>query len=393
MATPSILTLIEKGRACTIKKEALDLREYRKELKQKQRLCKTLVGVVHILERKEAETRIQELSTKILAIESGSVRREFERDAIRLKRKASSTNDEDLAEVSLSRAETNSMDKNARRRTTARNIKVRATNKVTNLNNAESNMAADEFSNKWTEKEVTLYIEVKSEKCSVCQHGVIVTGMNNDMFCNICGSVVSSLAESHQGKVGEETDYINGCPGYRRIQHFIEWLSNFQGRETINYTKEHEKKILAVLVDDFQVRSTKDVTFDLVRQALKKLSKQKGNKNMVKFYDHCVLISCMIKEEPCPSLSHREEDKLRRMFCAVNCQFEHLQQQNPAFLHRKNFLPYSYILHKFMILRGLDHFTQYFPLLKSQTKLAAIDIIWERICNSMIPPWNFTPSI
>ena len=58
---------------------------------------------------------------------------------------------------------------------------------------------------------------------------------------------------------------------------------------------------------------------------------------------------------------------------------------------RKNFLSYSYVLHKFCELIELDHLLTYFPLLKSREKLQQQDKIWEKICRDL--EWQYIPSI
>ena len=59
--------------------------------------------------------------------------------------------------------------------------------------------------------------------------------------------------------------------------------------------------------------------------------------------------------------------------------------------NRKNFLSYSYVLHKFCELLEYDHLLEYFSLLKSREKLHAQDLIWEKICNDL--NWEFIPSL
>ncbi len=59
--------------------------------------------------------------------------------------------------------------------------------------------------------------------------------------------------------------------------------------------------------------------------------------------------------------------------------------------NRKNFLNYSYVLHKFCELLGLDNYINYFPLLKNNNKLLQHDKIWKNICSYM--KWEFYKSI
>ena len=69
--------------------------------------------------------------------------------------------------------------------------------------------------------------------------------------------------------------------------------------------------------------------------------------------------------------------------------------QNPFIkwcpLNRKNFLSYSYCLHKFFQLLGMDQYMKQFPLLKSREKLLGQDIIWKNICKEL--GWPFFKSL
>ena len=58
---------------------------------------------------------------------------------------------------------------------------------------------------------------------------------------------------------------------------------------------------------------------------------------------------------------------------------------------RKNFLSYSYVLHKFCELLELDELLVYFPLLKSREKLQQQDFIWKKICKDL--KWQYIPSV
>ena len=82
----------------------------------------------------------------------------------------------------------------------------------------------------------------------------------------------------------------------------------------------------------------------------------------------------------------KHEDILRHMFKEI---------QNPFMKHcpetRKNFLSYSYVLHKFCELLEFDDLLIYFPLLKSREKLQQQDTIWKNICNEL--NWEYIPSI
>jgi hypothetical protein len=69
--------------------------------------------------------------------------------------------------------------------------------------------------------------------------------------------------------------------------------------------------------------------------------------------------------------------------------------QEPFMRHcppnRKNFLSYSYVLHKFCQLLELDEYLPYFKLLKSTEKLRDQDRIWMKVCEEL--KFQFIPSI
>ena len=71
------------------------------------------------------------------------------------------------------------------------------------------------------------------------------------------------------------------------------------------------------------------------------------------------------------------------------------EMQEPFALYcpktRKNFLNYSFTLHKCFQLLDLDDFLPCFPLLKSNEKLKEQDYLWKKICNYL--GWEFIPSI
>jgi len=57
---------------------------------------------------------------------------------------------------------------------------------------------------------------------------------------------------------------------------------------------------------------------------------------------------------------------------------------------RKNFLSYSYVLHKFCELLELDHLLDCFPLHKDLDKIMENDQIWEKICKYL--NWEYISS-
>ena len=122
-----------------------------------------------------------------------------------------------------------------------------------------------------------------------------------------------------------------------------------------------------------------DITPSKVRDYLKKLG-------LNKYYEHTAHIIDRLNGKRPPIIPPDIEDKLRKMFLEIQ---EPFMKVCPP--ERKNFLSYSYVLHKFVELLGYDEYKILFPLLKSRQKLYQQDLIWKEICK--INKWMFIKSI
>lgn len=89
---------------------------------------------------------------------------------------------------------------------------------------------------------------------------------------------------------------------------------------------------------------------------------------------------------PNPNLAAELEDKLRNMFKEIQVPF-----LKHAPLVRKNFLSYSYVIHKFLQILEKTEYLKHFPLLKSREKLHQQEEIWKKICIDL--NWKFYRSI
>lgn len=85
-------------------------------------------------------------------------------------------------------------------------------------------------------------------------------------------------------------------------------------------------------------------------------------------------------------MSKELEQRLRNMFKEIQGPFSEVSPPD-----RKNFLSYSYVLHKFVELLGHDQYKKYFPLLKSRDKLNQQDKIWKKITEKL--NWEYIPSL
>ena len=123
----------------------------------------------------------------------------------------------------------------------------------------------------------------------------------------------------------------------------------------------------------------KYITPKKMRNILKKL-------NYNKYYEHIQHIIYKISGIEPPKMTREVEEKFRQMFKECQIPFQLYCPKN-----RKNFLSYSYTLHKFCELLDLNDFLICFPLLKSNEKLKDQDRIWKKICEYL--NWEFKQSI
>jgi hypothetical protein len=196
-------------------------------------------------------------------------------------------------------------------------------------------------------------------------------------ICHKCGDENSILIDSDKPSYKDpprEVTYFS----YKRINHFNEWLAQFQAKETTDIPQEVYDEILVELKKE-RITDMSCLSPEKIRLILKKLKKNK-------YYEHVPHIINKLNGVTPPIMTRQTEEKLRRMFKEIQLPFHKFCPKD-----RKNFLSYSYVLHKFVELLELDEFIPCFMLLKSREKLHHQDQIWKQICNYL--NWQFIPSI
>ena len=221
---------------------------------------------------------------------------------------------------------------------------------------------------------VTKHINL--ERCLTCNLDKITYLSEGKLICSKCGDETDILIESNKPSYKDpprEVTYFS----YKRINHFNEWLAQFQAKETTDIPKEiYEEIITEINKERIQLQ---DLSNKKLREILKKLKKNK-------YYEHIPHILNKLNGVTPPTMTIEIEEELRRMFKEIQVPFYKFCPKN-----RKNFLSYSYVLHKFVQLLGLDEFKECFILLKSREKLHQQDQIWKQICNHL--NWEYYPSI
>ena len=257
------------------------------------------------------------------------------------------------------------------------NKKKNVINKV-NTNTSKKGQLLDEYLNiiDGTYEQNNIKI-IADNLCEKCNQELIINYMEGISICTLCGEQNNILIDSEKPNYKEPT-YESNYFAYKRINHFNEWLSQFQAKESTDIPGEIIEKIMLELKKE-RIVNVANISNYKIREILKKLK-------LNKFYEHIPYIINKINGKPPPSISKEIEEKLRYMFKEIQTPF-----QNHCPKHRKNFLSYSYVIHKFIQLLGIDEYLVYFPLLKSREKLYQQDKIWKNICSDL--KWEFINSI
>ena len=214
-------------------------------------------------------------------------------------------------------------------------------------------------------------------ECPECTTEMIFSANEALFTCTECGFQQFILVDSDKPSYKDPPREVSYY-AYKRINHFNEWLAQFQAKESTEIPKEVYESICAELKKE-RILDYRTLARQKVREILKKL---KYNK----YYEHVPHIINRLNGCSAPVMSREVEEKLRYMFKEIQPSF---QKNCPK--DRSNFLSYSYVLYKFCELLDLDEYLPSFPLLKNRDKLYIQDKIWEKICEDL--SWQFIRSV
>jgi predicted nucleic acid-binding Zn-ribbon protein len=214
-------------------------------------------------------------------------------------------------------------------------------------------------------------------ECNECGTEMIFSANEALFTCTKCGAQEFVLIDSDKPSYKDPPREVSYY-AYKRINHFNEWLAQFQAKESTEIPPEVYDAILMELKKE-RIMDFRTLKQSKVREILKKL---KYNK----YYEHVPHIMNRLNGQTAPVMSREIEEKLRYMFKEIQPSF---QKNCPK--ERSNFLSYSYVLYKFCELLELDEYLASFPLLKNRDKLYVQDKIWEKICADL--SWQFIRSI
>jgi predicted RNA-binding Zn-ribbon protein involved in translation (DUF1610 family) len=205
--------------------------------------------------------------------------------------------------------------------------------------------------------------------CIECKIEKILDMTESAYICPCCGdSEMIILDEDRQIK-----DYSP----YRKVNHFREWLNQFQAKQSPDIPE----NVFIDIVKELNKRRITDLSI-LDKKKMKAILK-KLEYNI--YYEHVAYIINKLNNLPPPKITRDMEKLFISMFFKIQDPWEMYKHPD-----RKNFLSYSYVLHKFCELLELDHLLECFTLHKDSDKIMENDQLWEKICKYL--KWEYISS-
>jgi len=215
-----------------------------------------------------------------------------------------------------------------------------------------------------------------SDICQNCYKGeMIPLDDEGVLICNICAVNIPYLIENEKPSYKEPPKEV--CfYAYKKINHFKEILSQFQGKETTQISND--------VIDQIhqQIKKERIGLAQLTHHKTKEILKKLG---FNKYYEHIAFIKNKLGINP-PVFSPELEDTLCNLFMEIQAPYAKTCPD-----YRINFLNYYYVLFKFCELLEETQFLHDIPLLKDREKLIEQDETWKRMCVEL--DWEFIPTV
>jgi hypothetical protein len=208
-----------------------------------------------------------------------------------------------------------------------------------------------------------------------------IDSKNGIIICTKCGNCeqyIEYTSSNINYNDSTQLETISQPFSYQRKNHFKEWLNQLQGKE-VTVIPDSVTTLILLEAKKERITDSDDITAERVKKYLKKLK-------LNKYYEHVPNLISKLTNRPPLIITTEFEKILLDLFDKIQQPFKKYCPEN-----RKNFLSYSYTLHKFCQLLGKNEYLIYFPLLKSREKLFEQEKIWKGICSDL--NWKFISSI
>ena len=219
--------------------------------------------------------------------------------------------------------------------------------------------------------------EITHTTCKNCNIEMNLIYNQSIYICKNCGVTKKILIGIDKTNSSNNIMENTSNYSYKRINHFLEWLNKFQGRE--------KTIIPQSILDQIKIQLAKERNFDIANLTYDKTKKILEICELSKYYDNIFHIIEKLNGNPPPSFSKELENELIIMFKKCQEPYERCRPEE-----RSNFFSYAYIIRKFLELLGYDEYNEYFKYLKSREKLHKQDLIWKDVCKEL--RWEFIGS-
>ena len=215
-----------------------------------------------------------------------------------------------------------------------------------------------------------------TDVCRVCNDGELIPYEDEGiLICTKCAASIPYLIENEKPTYKEPPKEV--CfYAYKRINHFKEIISQFQGKETTHIPTEVTDRIV------MQIKKERITVADLTNDKLKEILKKLGYS---KYYEHCHYIKYKLGIPP-PIMSSKLEETLFSLFTEIQKPYSKYCPDT-----RVNFLNYYYTAYKLCELLEETSYLPHFPRLKDPEKIIEQDAIWKNICNDK--GWKFIRTV
>jgi hypothetical protein len=212
--------------------------------------------------------------------------------------------------------------------------------------------------------------------CEYCNKGELIPLDDEGvLICNACAVNVPFLIENEKPSYKEPPKEV--CfYAYKKINHFKEIISQFQGKETTQIPDDVVEQI------QMQIKKERIQLEQLTHHKTKEILKKLG---FNKYYEHIAFIKNKLGIKP-PVFSQELEDTLYNLFMEIQAPYAKTCPD-----YRVNFLNYYYVLFKFCELLGETQYLHDIPLLKDREKLIEQDETWKKMCMEL--DWEFIPTV
>jgi hypothetical protein len=222
--------------------------------------------------------------------------------------------------------------------------------------------------------DINLFVK-STDVCQECFKGEMIPLDDEGLLiCNNCSVSIPFLIENEKPSYKEPPKEV--CfYAYKKINHFKEIISQFQGKETTQIPDEIIQQIKQQIKKERIDLNT--LNYSKTKELLKKLS-------LNKYYEHIAFIKNKLGIKP-PVFSPELEQTLCNLFIEIQVPYAKVCPN-----YRVNFLNYYYCLYKFCELLEEYQYLDEIPMLTDE-KLIEQDEIWKDIC--FIINWEFKRTV